>query len=54
MYAKNHKVYFDADGVPHVTLAQKTMDCHHGVDRQVNANLKRKELQTERKVRNKS
>ena len=54
MYAKNHKVYFDADGVPHVTLAQKTMDCHHGVDRQVNAKLKRKELKTERKVRNKS
>ena len=50
MYAKKHKVYFDADGVPYVTLAQKTMDCHHGVDRQVNAKQKRKELKTERKV----
>ena len=43
-------MYFDADGVPYVTLAQKTMDCHHGVDRQVNAKQKRRELKTERKV----
>ena len=51
MYAKKHKVYFDADGVPYVTLAQKTMDCH-GIGRQVNAKQKRKELKTERKIPN--
>ena len=51
MYAKKHKVYFDADGVPNVTLAQKTMDYHQEVDRQVNAKQKRKVLKTERKVR---
>ena len=51
MHAKKHKVYLDADRVPYVTLAQKAMDCHHGVDRQVNAKQKRKELKTERKVR---
>ena len=50
MYAKKHEVYFDADGVPYVTLAQKAMDCHHGVDRQVKAKQKRRELKTERKV----
>ena len=51
MHAKKHKVYLDADRVPYVTLAQKAMDCHHGVDRQVTAKQKRKELKTERKVR---
>ena len=44
MYAKKHKVHFDDDGVPYVTVAQKTIDCHHRVDRQVNAKQKRKEL----------
>lgn len=51
MQAKKHKEYFDADDVPYVTLAQKTMDCLHKVDRQVKVKQKRKELKTERKVR---
>ena len=50
MLAKKHKEHFDADGVPYVTLAQKTMDCLHKVDCQVNVKQKQKELKTERKV----
>ena len=41
-------VYFDN----YLTPAQKPVNCHHGVDRQVNAKQKRKELKNERKVRN--
>ena len=50
MYAKKHKIYFDESGVPFVTLAQKNMDCHHGVDRQINAKQKRKALKNRKKV----
>lgn len=47
MSVKKHKAYFDADDVSYIILAQKTMVCHHGVDRQVNAKQKLKTLKTE-------
>ena len=50
MYAKTHRVYFDNQGVPFIILAQKNMDCHHGVDRQLVAKEKRKKYKSNQKV----
>ena len=50
MYAKKHKVYFNDDGIPFIILAQKFMDCHHGVDRQIAAKEKRKQIRNTKKV----
>ena len=43
MYAKKCKVYFSDKGLPYEKKpdAQKTMSCHHGVDRQFPAKQKR-------------
>ena len=49
IYAKTHKVYFDNQGVPFITLAQKNMDCQHGVDRQLVAKEKRKKYKSNQK-----
>ena len=51
MYAKKCKVYFSDEGLAYITLAQKTINCHHGVERQVAAKQKMKELKTELKVK---
>ena len=50
MYAKTHRVYFDNQGVPFIILAQKNMDCHHGVDRQLVAKEKHKKYKSNQKV----
>lgn len=50
MYAKTHRVYFDKPRVPFITLAQKNMDCYHGVDRQLVAKEKRKKYKSNQKV----
>ena len=50
MYVKTYRVYFHNHGVPFITLAQKKMNCHHGVDRQLVAKEKRQKYKSNQKV----
>ena len=50
MYVKTYRVYFHNQGVPLMTLAQKKMDFHHGVDRQLVAKEKRQKYKSNQKV----
>ena len=44
MFVKTHGVYFDNQGLPFITLAQRNMHCHHEVDSQLAAKEKRKKI----------
>ncbi|XP_066932038.1 uncharacterized protein [Clytia hemisphaerica] len=53
LFAKNHKVYWEAEGIsnngkPFVILSSKSMDCHHGPDRNVKHKQTYKEKKKER------
>ena len=50
MYVKTYRVYFHNHGVPFITLAQKKMNCHHEVDRQLVAKEKRQKYKSNQKV----
>ena len=56
VYAKKHKVYWESSsvsfsGIPFMIVAQKILDCHHGIDRNENFKKKYKETKEIKSVR---
>ena len=56
LYAKKHKVIWESEGIPYsgvpfMIVSSKTMDCHHGHDRNANAKVRHKNIKEELMVR---